>query len=37
LSSPQDPPKQRVSREDIDTTAHLACDAPASNMIAAVD
>ena len=23
LSSPQDPPKQRITREDIDTTAHL--------------
>jgi len=37
LSSPADPPKQRITREDIDTTAHLACDAPASNMIIATD
>ncbi len=37
LSSPADPPKQRVTREDIDTTAHLAVDAPASNMIIAID
>lgn len=33
LTSPADPPKQRVTREDIDTTAHIACDAPASNIL----
>lgn len=37
MSSPADPPKQRVTREDIDTTAHIACDAPASNLILAID
>ncbi len=37
LTSPQDPPKQRLTREDIDTTAHIACDAPASNAVAYVD
>lgn len=37
LTSPADPPKQRVTREDIDTTAHLACDAPASNVLLGVD
>lgn len=37
LTSPADPPKQRVTREDIDTTAHLACSAPASQLILAID
>jgi hypothetical protein len=37
LTSPADPPKQRVTREDIDTTAHIACKAPASNLILAID
>jgi hypothetical protein len=37
LTSPADPPKQRVTREDIDTTAHLGCSAPASNAVAYVD
>ncbi len=37
LTSPADPPKQRITREDIDTTAHLACDAPASQLILAID
>lgn len=37
MSSPADAPKVRVTREDIDTTAHLACDAPASNLILAID
>lgn len=37
MSSPADPPKQRITREDIDTTAHLACSAPASNVIVATD
>lgn len=37
LTSPADPPKQRVSREDIDTTAHIGCDAPGSNAIFATD
>lgn len=37
MTSPADPPKQRVSREDIDTTAHIACDAPASNVLLGVD
>lgn len=33
LTTPMDPPKQRVTRQDIDLTAHLACDAPASNFL----
>lgn len=33
INSPQDPPKQRVTRQDIDTTAQIACVAPASNLI----
>lgn len=37
ISTPADAPKQRVSRQDIDSTAHLACDAPASNLILAID
>ncbi len=37
MTSPADPPKQRISREDIDTTAHIANDAPASNVLLGVD
>ncbi len=37
LTSPADPPKQRISRFDIDSTFHIACVAPASNMILALN
>ena len=36
-SAPRDPPKQRVTRMDIDGTYSLGCDAPASNFLIATD
>jgi hypothetical protein len=33
LSAPPDPANQRISRMDIDSTYHIACDAPAGNMM----
>ncbi len=36
-SAPRDPPKQRVTRMDIDGTYSIGCDAPASNFLIATD
>jgi len=33
LSAPPDPSNQRISRMDIDSTYHVACDAPAGNLM----